>query len=830
MSRVRYGLPLLLGAQVLGVALADRLAVPSTGWLCAGGLLIVLYGASRRPGGLRLFLALCLTLCTGAFSLALRLDDLDREPPIGRGDRVVEATVCEGPLHALKSVSVHLCAVGWWSGPGDGQGPGIDRLKPMGGILLRAYQDEEAYSVLAGLRSGERLRAWLRVRPTQEIRNPGGRDERAHFRRQGIGFKARLLDPALMVRVLQPGERLPGIEPGFFPDLSGLRRRSAEGLMRSHGPCPESGEIEACGGSLLAALALGDRSGLTPPVREAFARLGLSHLLAVSGLHLVLIAVLSYRVILFLATRGVGRRPYRDRRPWAIGSAIGLALVYALWAGFGVPVQRAWILLLALVPMGGLKRRPPWGWGLVWAALFVLILDPAALFSLGAQLSFLATGGLLLALRLEPTEPASNHPWFRAWGVRAVRTSLVTIAMTAPLLAQAGLPTGGAGLVMNLMAIPWTAVVLLPSALLASGLALLGGEWAMLGVSWAQGLASWSLWVCLESASVWPQGVALGPASGWKVGGAGVLALLIVLQSSHLLRALGLFVGLMLWLQIPSFPDAPLESPRLVMFDVGQGDAVLLQGHEAAVLVDAGRSFSGGGDMGRSVVGPGLRALGVDRLDVVVASHADLDHRGGLRHILMHFDVGEVWLPDTRWGGSGFRDLRDLAEELGIPVRELGAEDSSLGVGDLFFEPLWPPADSLVGSTNENSLVLRARIAGRHILLTGDIGASAEQVLLDRGVPLQSDVLKVAHHGSAHSSTEGFLQAVGARFFLVSASCSGFSGLPSEEAFMRLKGFGGVMGWTGRDGALVLEFPAEDGARLRAWSDPRACPLGEGRS
>ena len=236
--------------------------------------------------------------------------------------------------------------------------------------------------------------------------------------------------------------------------------------------------------------------------------------------------------------------------------------------------------------------------------------------------------------------------------------------------------------------------------------------------------------------------------------------------------------------------------------------------------------------MGRSVVAPGLRALGVSRLDALVVSHADLDHRGGLLHILTQFEVGEVWLPAATPGRDGFEALRSLAETRGVPVLELAAGDPIREVGDLVFEPLWPPPSSTEDSTNENSLVLRAEMAGYRILLTGDIGSRSERTLMDRGASLEADVLKVAHHGSGGSSTASFLHAVGARISLVSASCAGFSGLPSHHALKRLDASGAAVVWTGRDGAILVGLGSEPdslgGLELRTWAESRACPVGEG--
>ena len=825
-------MPLLLAAQALGILFVDGVEMPAEGILFGGAALVALYWFVPRSGFSRVFIALAMAFSLGAYSLALRSSPTAPWLDGFSEDGVVEATVCEDPTRSELSVSVLLCSVQKWPGPGflDGFAEG-DPQSPTD-ILLRAYVGDDEYAPLLGLEAGQRIRAHLRVRELEVERNPGGWDARARARRRGIGIQGRLLNPLLLVR-------LPARERGFSrasdafrwsQEISRLRRRSADQLMDVTSFEVGSREVPVLGGGLLAALSLGERGGLTRPVKDAFAVLGLSHLLAVSGLHLMLVGGLAYRLVLLISSCLVGVRPYHDRRPLALGCAVGLAGVYAIWAGFGVPVQRAWVLLLVLVPMVGCKRRPPFSWGLVWAGVWVLSFYPEALFELGAQLSFAATAGLLVAARGGVYEVLSTLPSVVASPARVIWVSMVAIAVTAPFLAYTGLPVSGAGLVMNLVAIPWMAFVLLPAALASSVLAALDLPGASVLLWLAQSLAGWTIVGCLELAALWPPPFGVGPVSWMGVGVAGALAVLMVLES-HPLRAGGLFVCVLFWLVGSSPLELDPPAPRVVMFDVGQGDAVLLQGRRGAVLVDAGRSFIGGGDMGRNVVAPGLRALGVSRLDALVATHADLDHRGGLLHILTHFEVGEVWLPAAEAGREDFRVLRAVAESRGVPVFELAAGDPVRELGDLVFEPLWPPRIPMEDSTNENSLVLRAEIAGYRILLTGDIGSRSETALLDQGAPLEADLLKVAHHGSAGSSTIAFLQAVGARISLLSASCAGFSGLPSRHALKRLRASGATVVWTGRDGAILVglgsKTTALGGLELRTWTKSRSCPVGE---
>jgi competence protein ComEC len=242
-----------------------------------------------------------------------------------------------------------------------------------------------------------------------------------------------------------------------------------------------------------------------------------------------------------------------------------------------------------------------------------------------------------------------------------------------------------------------------------------------------------------------------------------------------------------------------------MFLDVGQGDAVLVQGRAGTVLVDAGTALRDGPDLGATVVVPALRALGVQRLDLVAASHADLDHRGGLPAVLRAIPVDRLWLPHGGVGDPAFADVLTAARVAGAVVEEQGAGGAPLVAADLRIEPLWPPRGDATGSRNDRSLVLRVELAGRTVLLPGDLEAGAEaRLLAARGAPLRADVLKLGHHGSRTSSTAAWLAAVDGAVAIASAPRAGRFGMPHAEVVERARAAGYSVWWTGRDGAVLI--------------------------
>ena len=824
---MRPGLPLVVATFCLGVFAAD-LAWPLVAGPAFHGLALACVlgavSAARAPGA-RTGLALLLAFSAGAGSLAARLDDGERRAPTSSRELSLEARVC-GFDRVGERRSLELCSSVQVASPGlEELAPDFARLP---GRLLGQYRGASPEAeILDALRPGDRLRARVRLGPLGGLRNPGRPDPERRWRRRGIGGRVHFLDPGLLVVVRRAPEAF-GVwllEARLGSAIEGVRRRIARELRR--GP----GADEA--GGLLAALAVGERDGLAARTRDEFARLGIAHVLAISGLHLGLVAGL----IFSLARSLLGRRGDRGRDP-RVGAAFLAALGaggFAVLAGFGTPVQRALVFVWLGLGALSLGRRLATGHIVASAALLIGLGAPAALFELGTQLSLAATAALLWAYEHRPVQVPGSVPFVLRVGRRAaslLRLSAVALLATAPWLAWRGLSVAAAGLWVNVIAIPWTSFVLLPAALGAAGAVGLGGAVG----PWVLGLAHGVAGLTLAVAG----GLAAGLPGAWGVQGGrpGLMALAVsaglALLGGRLARTWQVVVvalASVAWLGGTPVADPAPPPPRLVMFDVGQGDALLIQGRGASILVDGGRAIPGRIDLGRSVVVPGLAALGVDALAAVVVTHGDIDHRGGIPAILDAMPVEEVWLP---WGGAAepaFAGLLEVALRRGVEVVETGAEGEPRAFADLRVTPIWPPRGRVPTGAgdgpNARSLVLRVDTAGERILLAADIGVAVEAVLVASGADLSADLLKVAHHGSGGSSSSAFLEAVGPRRLLLSAPCGRSSRLPHPAALARFAASGAELSWTGRDGAVVVELdggprgPGAGGAP--AWGGERPC-------
>jgi competence protein ComEC len=575
--------------------------------------------------------------------------------------------------------------------------------------------------------------------------------------------------------------------PGRVQEAAGaLRQGLAEAAGRALDPRPAG---------LLPGLVVGDTTAMDPALVAEFRRAGLSHLTAVSGANVAIAIAL---VLWPLRRRGVDRR---------VQAAVGvLALAgFVVLARPGASVLRAGamglVVLLALAS-GRSRAAVP---ALAASVCVLLVVEPALARDGGFVLSVAATAAIVLVAR----------PWSRALRRRGVpRLAADALAVSAAAgLATAPLVAALSG-VVSLVSLPAN-LLAAPAVAPATVLGLLAAVVSPVAPPLATGsawLAGWPVrWLVLvaERAAALPDG-----AAGWPAGLPGALLLTLLLAAALLalvrwprLRPLALaaLLGAVLlgWPLRQATRGWPPPGTVLVACDVGQGDALVLPtGPGAGVLVDAGPD--------PVPVDGCLTRLGIDRLPLVLLSHLDADHAGGLSGALAGRDVGVV-------ATGTLAPTDERAASLARAVRAAGSRHDVLrpgerrAVGGLQLEVLAPePAQATAtAEPNDLSLVVRASRQGISVLLTGDLGAEAERRLVASGVDLRADVLKVPHHGSADADP-GFLAASGARVALVSVGADNTYGHPTDRLLDLLAADGMRVHRTDRAGDLAVAGRAGD--------------------
>ncbi len=620
------------------------------------------------------------------------------------------------------------------------------------------------------VRSGEQWRLAVKLKRPGGLVNPDTFDYEAWLLAQRIGATGTVID----------GQLLASAGPGV---RDALRQR----LLAVDAQGREGG---------IAALVLGDGSGLTRDDWQVLQDTGTVHLLVISGQHIGLLAGVVYALVAGLARWGLWPRvlPWL---PWACGLAFAAALAYGLLAGFEVPVRRACVMV-GMVLLWRLRFRHL---GAVLPLLvslnFVLIVEPLASLQPGFWLSFTAVAILLLIFGGRLGAWSWVHSWTRAqW--------MIAIGLL-PLLVALNLPVSVSGPLANLLAVPWVSLVVLPPALLGTLLLPV----PMLGESllWLAGGALNVLFIVLKATAGWLPAWIPGSVPGWAWAMSVAGAILLLLPSGVPLRALGW--PLLLLCVFPPLKTVPHGEVEVLQLDVGQGLAVLLRTRNHALLYDAGPRF-GEFDIGQRIVLPAIRKSGVRRLDLMLLSHAHADHAGGALAVFRNVPVARVL------GG----EQQGLPEELGVELCENHLSWEWDGVR--FTTWRWQEATE----SNPASCVLRVEAMGERLLLAGDIDADAERALIDSGFDVRADWLQAPHHGSRTSSSTRFLRAVAPRGVLISRGRNNSFGHPHPQVMARYRWFGIDAHDNAELGAIGLRLgtfgePWSQRASRRFWRDPQ---------
>lgn len=599
------------------------------------------------------------------------------------------------------------------------------------------------YGDAPGLVAGSSWELQVQLRPPRGLLNPGGFDFERRALEQNIAATGYVKSNSLQKR-LRVGE---GIDHW---------RENISGQIQSRIANPDARFVQA--------LALGDTRQLNDDDWQILRATGLTHLIAISGFHVGLVAGFAAMCCyLFYLVFPVLGRVWPRQQSMAL-SAMLLAFTYTALAGFALPTWRTF-LMIAVVAMAKLSRRPiRISQSLALAIIAILLFDPLAVLSPGFWLSFVGVAWLVWCL---PTNPGQ---------LSLSRLQQVKIFFQSQWIALLGLlplslwffgQTSLLGPLTNIVGIPWINLVVVPLALL--GLMFSFVHLGTAAFFWKlSAMAMHALWWALEKISGWP------PALLW-LPEPSLFALLLSMIGAFILllpRAVpGKWLAAFLFFPL-LFPI--IESPArnevdIALIDVGQGLSILVKTKEHALLYDAGPAKIGGFDAGESVVVPALHAVGTRKLDRIVISHGDSDHAGGFASVHKAYPQATVMASE----GS-----------LKIPSKDCLRQEKWRWDG-VNFEILHPPA-FFPYMANESSCVLRIEAGGKVALLTGDIGKQIEYRLVkEQSERIKADVLQVPHHGSETSSSGEFLNVVKPSMALIASGADNRFGHPRQSVLER---------------------------------------------
>jgi len=641
---------------------------------------------------------------------------------------------------------------------------------------------------------GDILRARFRIEPVRGQLNPGTWDTRFYWARQKVGYST-------------SSEKGEGIESWQKRENTFWRaRRSVVQSVAGHAG-------DSAGGGILLALLCGDKSELSYDQLHLIRRASLSHILAQSGLHLGFVLALGW-----ILARGAGwLRPgtllYIPRQKLAVLAALPLAVFYLWLGGFKPSLLRASLMFFFWGLLLWRGRGQVLMDGLFAAVLVMVLLWPLGVFDLGLQLSVTAVAGIVLLWpRVERWLRRSLPPLLqRAAFFYPLSILGISLAVNAALLPLLVWYFGQVSphIYLNLLWLPVVGFLVMPLGLAGLAATFVPGLESLAGLLLqSAGFLLQQLFDLLRlmDGAGWLQELVL-PRPRWLE----MLGYWTLLAFAALLPAHGIRRLWPLGLCATALFLAPLaqavwtEQPRLSLrfFDVGQGQAVLLQTPKKRLLIDGGGSWNRDFDVGRLILSPALSWGRLPQVDKVVLTHPDFDHMRGLYYILRHYQVGSfayngLW--PTEWDG---RRLKHVLREGDVPAHALGPGDTLDLGGDLRLEVLHAADGTGIRSPNNTSLVLRVTRGERGLaLLPGDAESGLLKSLADSRGELEAELLALPHHGSRSSLCPAFYREADPRLAVASCGFLNHFRFPHEEVRRALSEQGIPLLTTGQQGSI----------------------------
>lgn len=625
-------------------------------------------------------------------------------------------------------------------------------------VRVRVYLNEAA-----DLAPGDRVTGNFLCRFTTD----GGSDEPLYQRSQGI-----------FLILYQKNEDVELTEATLsWYQYPVLWRQKIRELLDSAFPKDVSGFTKA--------LLLGDRTDIDYETNTAFKESGISHIIAVSGLHVSIL----FSVIALLTGR---------RRVLTAILGIPAVILFAAVAGFTPSVTRAALMQILFMIAMLLDREYDPLTSLAFAVLVMLILNPLVITSVSFQLSvgcmlgiFLFSGPIKRWLLAEKRLGRWKGKWMQKLA-SAISISLSTMVFTTGLVALYFETVSLVSVITNLLTL-WVVTVIFCGVLVVC---LVSCVWIS-AAAWIAGIVAWPIrYVLLVSqilsdlplAAVYTKSIYVVL---WLIYGYILLGIFLCLKEKPaplfgFLLLFGLCFSLLL-----SWVEPLQDSCRMTLLDVGQGQAILLQSEGKTFLVDCGGDDR---EAAADTVAETLLSQGVGRLDGVILTHLDADHAGGLPYLLTRIDVDVILVPYC----DGWEDYRLLLPE--DAAVESVREDSLISFGETNITVFAPIS---YHSGNESSLCVLFQKENCDILITGDRSLQGETVLLSNYVLPQLEVLVVGHHGSKTSTCEALLEQTQPEYAFISVAADNSYGHPAGEVLQRLKDFGCIVYRTDQNGNII---------------------------
>lgn len=667
------------------------------------------------------------------------------------------------------------------------------------GQILHGRVDAYLWSYGNLPKEGQRIHVILKLHPPHNHQNPGGFDYETYCFKQHI---------ALMGSVYG-GWTLISSQQSMLDNMRAKVRSVLPKDMEERG--------------ILSALLLAERYAIPIHIQDAFAATGAAHLLAISGLHVGMVAAWTGFLTFYFLTRREAWMIHIPVKAYALVAGIGAAVAYATLASWPLPTQRAALMLTAAALAWWLRARYAPINILLAALILILCWDAASITSVSLWLSFSATLALLMFMQAS----ASSQSKIWAYLKSMMYVSLVASLATLPLIVEVFGRIPVWSLVANMLLVPLYSLYVLPMALLGEMMALLGWHdgasglmhWAGLGIDMGN--------QCLLHIHQWWGGNLWVSGAAWWWHGLYLLSMIILaiwgMRQQKQKKSMFLMACVVMFYVVLLMQEKAPRETLWVAWDVGQGAAASLiqampEGKAHVFVVDVpgrkGSRFNGG-----TTVATGLRALGQTHIDVLMLSHAQSDHDGGALRLMDSVrSVHELWLADVpvNHRDKTLQTLIHRIQSTGGKIRWLKQGDV-LALGRVKVHVLWPPKAYAPNNDNNTSLVCSIVLANqKRLLIAGDMEKPVEKILLTQHAITHYDMMLMPHHGSRTSSTESFVQAARPKYVIAQTGYRNHFGFPKPDVVQRYQSVGAGI-WDTSKGA-VFWYPQRQAHKVLLFS------------
>ncbi|BHH83814.1 DNA internalization-related competence protein ComEC/Rec2 [Desulforhopalus sp. 52FAK] len=577
--------------------------------------------------------------------------------------------------------------------------------------------------------------------------------------------------------------------------------------------------------SLYRALLLGDRSRVTSKHLELFKATGTFHILAVSGLHIAVIATLLYIAFYFILSRSETLLlRFQIKKVVAI-LTIPLLLSYALLAGMNSPVTRAVIMsTIVILALCSDRKKSP-AHLVAAAALLIVLFEPQQIFTVSFQLSFTATMGILfifphlqriLTSTIQQEQQRLPQQKFYLYIFSAFLVSLVATIVTAPITVSTFNRISTIGPFANLILEPLICLWCLPFGILALPFIWIYPPIADLLLQFGSYGISSALYIAEILADIPLTFVYLAdpplPLTLVYIAVLCSCASGLLLRSSKAIILTGSIITCMTLLMFVPWSLGRKTTPQISFLDVGQGSATIIEDGDKTILIDGGGSSFSSRTVGETVIAPYLWHKGIQHVDTIIITHPDADHYNGMSYIIEKFNPKAIWVRDVEGHDKAYRDVLALAQENRAKVIVPQSGDI-IHEGAIQLQCLANLGKSNVKKTRSASsansgLILKGCAMDTCFLLPGDINSSMEHYLIEQNYDLSADIMLSAHHGSATSNSTEFLTQISPQYAIVSAGASSKGYFPHNSFIKQCREKGITIFNTSIDGTIEISLAA----------------------